>query len=366
MNESEAKHEHVKHTHGSGARLSEAAAGVLSRGLHELLEITRGLAAFRAMPSERYPDPLRRLVCGEECHVGGSAANHVGPQARRGEPAAVRARVAARRASEPVSVLEDALVLAELYESHQPDSAELFAKDMKFVGQVFGSKRANGWCHILGGDAEARASIQKRIAARWQFVFFPVPDPYRPTGIYTLLERLVRYAFVYGYDDMSNIHHSKLHRDINSFLALEKGECIDPVRGEWTGINARAREMTDGRTTRIELHALGETPTTGCGCFGLILFKTDRPRPGIGIMHRGWAGRTPDGRTWADLHYALGGKQASGLSGCTWQYLKSPCFLQGERGWANVVWVTAKVAESMGELLPEGIAVCGQPGTERD
>ena len=41
---------------------------------------------------------------------------------------------------------------------------------------------------------------------------------------------------------MSNIHHSKLHRDVNSFLTVEKGACLDPVRGEYEGVNARAAE----------------------------------------------------------------------------------------------------------------------------
>ena len=33
----------------------------------------------------------------------------------------------------------------------------------------------------------------------------------------------IKTGALYAYDDMSNIHHSKLHREINSFLPVDKG-----------------------------------------------------------------------------------------------------------------------------------------------
>ena len=79
------------------------------------------------------------------------------------------------------------------------------------------------------------------------------------------------------------------------------------------------------------------------------MFKTDQPQPGIGIMERGYKGRAPDGRTWQDLHYALGGKQAPGFAGIAWDYLRSPKFLAAHGGWKSVVWVSPKVSR-MGRL----------------
>ena len=38
------------------------------------------------------------------------------------------------------------------------------------------------------------------------------------------------------------------------------------------------------------LHSLEDFAAPGCGCFQLILFQTDKPRPGIGIMERGSRG----------------------------------------------------------------------------
>ena len=122
---------------------------------------------------------------------------------------------------------------------------------------------------------------------------------------------MIKTGALYGYDDVTNIHHSALHREINSFRVVEKGRCLDPVHGEWEGLNASAAQLSRGRTTRIRLHSLERFPHTGCGCFRMIMFKTDLPRPGIGIMNSGYGGRAPDGRTWRDLHYALGGKQTA-------------------------------------------------------
>ena len=162
---------------------------------------------------------------------------------------------------------------------------------------------------------------------------------------------------LYGYDDMSNIHHSKLQSGVNSFQVINKGTCLDPLGGEWSGVNDHVTRMTRGRTRRIRLHSLDEVPHTGCGCFGLILFKTTKPRDGIGIMSRGFGGVCPDGSTWEDLYYQLTGKQAPGMTGAGQQYLLSPKFLQAHGGWSKVVWVSPKVAEFMGDKLPQGIEI---------
>lgn len=625
------------HSHGAGIRLSDTQMRILSQGFDGLRGLCDGIEQAAPMPSERYPTPVATAVCGSATSVAGILA-------------ALEERI-----DDPVSVLELGLALVEAYETHQGDSAGFFPEDMPFVGQVFSSKRCNGWCHVLGGTQEARDRVVDAIRARWAFAFFDGPSPYRATGVYVLLERLVRYAFVYGrctpgdphemshfiedhtpgvlvclpgmdsveltlslammkmgvpavvpedypfslgrslrvsdddeiaeavvgfanirrlldhpdvpgypsyclehrpdeavspvhtlgdtpesfyllrkaeedrngvvvtgelphggptglgvlveipaepmdafdcdyiersivrelwrlpghkteyrdgklvvglgagvrfeperlgavicaavksgyprvssvhvtvcvgdavsasvwatravedraarlenmratteesmpcfygcvgcspfapdhvcvltvdrspqcgrpygmiktgahygYDDMSFIHHSRLHRDINSFFTVDKGDCLDPQTGEWRGVNEHAARMTEGRTTRIQLHSLKDAPTTGCGCFNYILFETDLPSPGIGIMHRNFGGAAPDGRRWSDLHYALAGKQSPGISGCAAGYFSSPRFLQADGGWARVVWVSDKVAALAKARLPHSAEI---------
>ncbi|MBN1582993.1 MAG: hypothetical protein JXA89_19955 [Anaerolineae bacterium] len=183
-----------------------------------------------------------------------------------------------------------------------------------------------------------------------------VLTPERPPQCGRLYEQ-IRTGALYGYDDMSNIHHRVLHASINSFGLCVKGEAIDPVAGEWSGVNAAAARLTGGRTTRIQLHSLDRAPHTGCSCFQLIMFKTGSPWLGIGIMDRRYKGRAPDGRSWADLHYALTGKQTIGLAGAAPGYLVSEKFLAAHGGWQSVVWVSAKIAGLMGDGLPEHVQV---------
>ena len=162
---------------------------------------------------------------------------------------------------------------------------------------------------------------------------------------------------LYAYDDMSNIHHGKLQAGVNSFQVFDPGRCLDAARGEWSGANEHVARMTQGRTTRVFLHCLDEHPHTACGCFGLVLFETDRPRPGVGIMGRGYEGACPDGRTWKDLYYQLAGKQAPGLTGAGRSYLLSPKFLQSHGGWDAVVWVSPDIAELLADRLPPAVEV---------
>jgi ACS/CODH beta subunit C-terminal len=161
----------------------------------------------------------------------------------------------------------------------------------------------------------------------------------------------------YGYDDMSNIHHRELHAGLNSFGTAPKGEVIDEAAGEWSGINAAVARLSGGRTTRVQLHSLESAPHTGCGCFQLIAFKTEQPRTGVAVMDRKYKGTAPDGRSWRDLHYALAGKQAPGMAGAAPNYLKSGKFLAAHGGWEAVVWVSPRIARTMGDDLPAGVEV---------
>jgi CO dehydrogenase/acetyl-CoA synthase beta subunit len=176
------------------------------------------------------------------------------------------------------------------------------------------------------------------------------PQCNRPYG-------MIKTGALYGYDDMSNIHHRSLHAGLNSFTLSPKGELLDEAAGEYSGINEAAERLTGGRTTRVQLHSLEAAPHTGCGCFQLIMFKTELPRPGIAVMDRKYKGTAPDGRNWRDLHYALGGKQAPGVAGAAPNYLRSGKFLRAHGGWESVVWVSPKIAAVMGEDLPAGVEV---------
>ena len=66
----------------------------------------------------------------------------------------------------------------------------------------------------------------------------------------------IKTGALYGYDDMTNIHHRELHFGVNSFGTCPKGELLDPTAGEWSGANQAAARLTGGRITRVQLHSL--------------------------------------------------------------------------------------------------------------
>jgi len=95
--------------------------------------------------------------------------------------------------SDPVSVLEHALALLELYECNSSDIDLTVEDDDKFIKTCFDSKRCNGWISVVG-DVN-RDDLAEKINDRWKFQFF---GSSKATGIYTLLNMLARYSFVYG------------------------------------------------------------------------------------------------------------------------------------------------------------------------
>ncbi len=213
-------------------------------------------------------------------------------------------------------------------------------------------------------SAEIDAATEESVA---EFVTCVGCSPFAPDHVCLLTpERppqcgrpyeMIKTGALYGFDDMTDIHHRAPHAGMNSFGTCPKGGCLDAAAGEWSGANAAAGRLTGGRTRRVQLHALDAAPHTGCGCFRLIMFRTELPRPGIAIMDRGYKGRAPDGRTWRDLHYALAGKQTPGMAGATAGYLASPKFLAAHGGWVGVVWASPKIAAAAGSRLPAGIEV---------
>ncbi|MHC1570759.1 MAG: CO dehydrogenase/CO-methylating acetyl-CoA synthase complex subunit beta, partial [Methermicoccaceae archaeon] len=66
---------------------------------------------------------------------------------------------------------------------------------------------------------------------------------------------------------------------------IPKGECIDEIGGEYTGVNEKAVELSGGEYSRIKLHSFFEYPHTSCGCFEVVGFYIPEV-DGIGWVDR--------------------------------------------------------------------------------
>ena len=133
---------------------------------------------------------------------------------------------------------------------------------------------------------------------------------------------------------------------------VRKGECIDPIRGEYTGANQLAVEKSMGAYTRVYLHSAFEYPHTSCGCFQAIWFYIPEV-DAFGLVHRDFAGPTVVGVPFSTMAAdTSGGRQVEGFLGLALEYLRSPKFLQADGGLKRCVWMPKEIKERYKDAIP--------------
>jgi acetyl-CoA decarbonylase/synthase complex subunit beta len=141
----------------------------------------------------------------------------------------------------------------------------------------------------------------------------------------------------------------------NPSQIIEKGECLDPLRGEYAGVNKSTAVRTEERVTRVYLHSIFNYPHTACSCFQNIAFYLPHV-DGIGLMNRGYKGHAPDGATWTTLANKIAGRQYhKGIASFSVGYMQSPKFLQGDGGWNRIVWITTNLKKAAGNAIPAAL-----------
>ena len=136
---------------------------------------------------------------------------------------------------------------------------------------------------------------------------------------------------------------------------VKKGECIDAIRGEFTGANQLAAEKSMGAYTRVYLHSAFEYPHTSCGCFQAIWFYIPEV-DAFGILHRDFVGESVAGVRFSTMASdTSGGRQVEGFLGLALEYLRSPKFLQADGGIRRLVWAPKEVKERYKDAIPEDL-----------
>jgi len=136
---------------------------------------------------------------------------------------------------------------------------------------------------------------------------------------------------------------------------IEKGESIDPVKGEYMGVNEAVKEKSLGAINRVCLYTAFDYPHTSCGCFEATAFYIPEV-DGLGIVHRGFKGVTVNGLPFSTLaDSTAGGRQVDGFHGLSIEYMRSPKFLQVDGGWNRVVWMPASVKERVQNFIPKDV-----------
>jgi len=135
-------------------------------------------------------------------------------------------------------------------------------------------------------------------------------------------------------------------------FTIEKGELLDPVKGEFSGVNEAAKKRTLGEITKVWLYTAFGYPHTSCGCFEGVAFYIPEV-DGFGIVHRGYKDVTVNGLPFSTLaDSTAGGRQVDGFHGISVEYMRSPKFLQADGGWSRLVWVPKEVKERVKDFIP--------------
>lgn len=135
-------------------------------------------------------------------------------------------------------------------------------------------------------------------------------------------------------------------------FTIEKGEMVDPWKGEYTGVNQAVKEKSLGDVERVWLYTAFGYPHTSCGCFEGVAFYIPEV-DGLGLVHRDYKGQTVNGLPFATMaDSTAGGRQVDGFHGVSIEYMRSPKFLQVDGGWERVVWLPSIIKERVKAFIP--------------
>jgi len=142
---------------------------------------------------------------------------------------------------------------------------------------------------------------------------------------------------------------------------VKKGREIDPVKGQWEGVNQFVYEKSNRSIERMNLYSLMEDPMTSCGCFECILaiiFEAN----GVMIVNREYTGMTPCGMTFSTLAGSVGGGyQTPGFLGVGRLYVASRKFISADGGLKRLVWMPKELKEFLHDRLVERGKELGVP-----
>jgi acetyl-CoA decarbonylase/synthase, CODH/ACS complex subunit beta len=136
---------------------------------------------------------------------------------------------------------------------------------------------------------------------------------------------------------------------------IEKGECLDEEKGEYTGVNESAKKRSMGEIHRVYLYSAFGYPHTSCGCFEGIAFYIPEV-DGFGIVLRGFRDVTVNGLAFSTMaDSTAGGRQVDGFHGISIEYMRSPMFMHADGGYDRIVWMPAETKERLKDFIPAAV-----------
>ncbi len=141
---------------------------------------------------------------------------------------------------------------------------------------------------------------------------------------------------------------------------VAKGECLDPLKGQWKGINDYIAVKSHGNLERFNAYSIIEEPMTSCGCFECIAAIVPEVN-GIMIVDRDFQGMTPIGMKFSSLAGQIGGGiQTPGFIGIGKLYISSNKFISAEGGIERLVWMPKALKEEIAERVKARLKKIGK------
>jgi acetyl-CoA decarbonylase/synthase complex subunit beta len=136
---------------------------------------------------------------------------------------------------------------------------------------------------------------------------------------------------------------------------IEKGGCLDPEKGEYSGVNDSAKKRSMGEVSRVHLYTAFGYPHTSCGCFEGIAFYIPEV-DGFGIVLRSFKDVTVNGLAFSTMaDSTAGGRQIDGFHGISVEYMRSRKFMGADGGYDRVTWMPLETKEKLRSFIPESL-----------
>ncbi len=142
---------------------------------------------------------------------------------------------------------------------------------------------------------------------------------------------------------------------------VKKGEVLDPVRGEWKGVNDFIYQKSNKTLERLHGYSIITWPETSCGCFECIIAIIPEAN-GFMVVNREYAGLTPAGMKFSTLAGSVGGgNQTPGFMGVGRLYIVSKKFISADGGIKRLLWMPKELKESLKDKLKKRCEEEGMP-----
>ncbi|NOY10184.1 MAG: CO dehydrogenase/CO-methylating acetyl-CoA synthase complex subunit beta [Spirochaetes bacterium] len=153
---------------------------------------------------------------------------------------------------------------------------------------------------------------------------------------------------------------------------VKKNKCLDPVNGQWEGVNEYLKVKSHGNLERFNAYSMLEDPMTSCGCFECIVAILPEAN-GVMIINREFTGMTPIGMAFSTMAGQVGGGvQTPGIIGIGKVYITSKKFISADGGIKRVIWMPEELKKEIEDRLHKRLEEINEPdlmekiATEKD